>query len=340
MAGPFVYGAEICCPWCPPCPSYHGSYIQVGLLPHLYLGHPLMAGCAVLASDSNCRTGQWRWSPAPLHSPPSPCTSQNGQGPSHGPSVDHHHPWSVPASLPPLPSGAALASGLDLVVGTGLTLSVGPGRPDGRGRRLCSTPAQVIPFPGPSLGDMGRWLPHAMAKDMEDTKPQSEAQGGPAAWLWPPGTQLPAKPPRRHWGLQQWPVPGFSGPGSPSGPAKTGLLVTGRPALRGLADKTLSRMRGVGVGARDAAGRPASLHGAGRRPQSMQRLPRKTYKHTNTCGQHTTALPSVSELVQDNICSEPKPDTPASCIPWGHTWGRWDSLQIDPSLPHHAHRHA
>ena len=129
--------------------------------------------------------------PAP-HSPPSRCTSQNGQGPSHGLSVDHHHPWSIPASLPPLPSGATLASGLDLVVGTGLTLSVGPGMPDGRGWPLCSTPAQVIPFPGPSLGELGRWLPHALAKDMEDTKPQSEAPrwtSGPAVATWDPAAR-------------------------------------------------------------------------------------------------------------------------------------------------------
>ncbi|TKC52247.1 hypothetical protein EI555_000365, partial [Monodon monoceros] len=68
--------------------------------------------------------------------------------------------------------------------------ATGPKAKGSEGLRLSRE--QVIPFPGPSLGELGRWLPHALAKDMEDTKPQSEAPrwtSGPAVATWDPAAR-------------------------------------------------------------------------------------------------------------------------------------------------------
>ena len=95
---------------------------------------------------------------------------------------------------------------------------------------------QVTPFPEPSLGEPGRRLPQALAKDTEDARPQSEAP----QWA-PPGTQHPIKSPRRKQLVPAVAGPGLSGPGPPSGPEMTGLLVTEWPLLTGLADRNLSQ---------------------------------------------------------------------------------------------------
>lgn len=116
-ACPSVYGAEICCPGCHPHPSYRGSYIQKGLLCLLSLSHPLKAPAEGQAFAGGV--------------PPRLTLSSPSCGPSTDPHCSEHPDFSPTLTLRGCSCFWPGVGG-----GPGWALSVGPGRPAGRGQTL------------------------------------------------------------------------------------------------------------------------------------------------------------------------------------------------------------